>query len=91
MFTTKKPTLIESSIKLLEKSKEIKSIFIKLKERSIDTNIELMDKASELSYEAQALVNQRIALSDESIVNENVINNIDNILGIPKSKTKKND
>ena len=90
MFTTKKLTLIESSTQLLEKSKVKKSIFIKLKDDLIFSNKELMAKASELSTEAQALLDQQQLLSEESLINNDVINNIDQILGkkIKKDENK---
>lgn len=81
MFTKKKLTLLEKAQEALNKSKQIKSVFASMKDDLVNTNMNLMATAGELSAAAQLLLDQQQLMAEESEVNEKVINNIDKILG----------
>ena len=80
MFTTKKKTLIEDATQLVEESREIKSVFVKMKTDLENKNVALGDKASEIEDAIKALKDAQQTIGEEAESNDSTIKNIDKIL-----------
>lgn len=82
MFNTKKKkTLIEEASELVEQSKGIKAVFSTMKTDLEDKNIALGEKSNQISDAIKALQDAQHTISDEALSNDNVVKQINKILG----------
>ena len=73
-----------NAAKLVAKSQGHKKVFATLKSNLIATNKAMLIEASNVSKKIKELQDQQVALSEESLTNDTVIRNIENILGTTK-------
>lgn len=74
-------TLIEEANDLVAQSKGIKSVFTTMKTNLEDKNIALGEKAAQIGDAMKALKEADALISKEALSNDNVVKQIDKIIG----------
>ena len=77
----KEPTLLESVDIIVDESKKIKSVFVKMKEDLDNKNTDLEFKKEIIQSEIDSYLSAISKVEEEVKSNESVIKNIDKIIG----------